>query len=296
MTESEIRAALTEKGSVKVFAESPDYLVLLKGPGIPSAPLANGGRSAFEVAASRYPEILSVQGRNASEGGLIHRIDSETAGLLLIARTQPFYDMAMAAQKDGRFIKYYTAFCSPACVGASAVESAPAPHGASAVESAPARTPLFTASQLPYVIESRFRPLGKKGAMVKPVFENDAGRADRKKAGPAVYRTRVLALDPVAGEALKSDEALPAGVADKNAFCMYRARCSIEAGFRHQVRSHLAACGYPVIGDNLYGNPAYPASQMLFFASALEIQDAALSVSLPEAVLDAIAASACSLR
>ena len=255
MTESEIKAVLTQKGAVAVFAETPDYLVLLKSAGIPSAPLKGGMRSAFEVAADTYPEICSVTGKNAFEGGLIHRIDNDTAGLLLIARTQRFYDLAQAAQKAEGFVKTYTAYCTPA-------------HESE---------PRFTAADLPYTIESRFRPLGEKGAMVKPVFEGGATRADLKKAGSTVYRTTVLALEPIAH--------------------VIRARCSITAGFRHQVRSHLAATGYPVIGDALYGIQADRAesaggsageAHMLFFATRLELKEAGLSVCLPDGVLDAM--------
>lgn len=298
MTESEIKAVLAQKGAVAVFAETPDYLVLLKSAGIPSAPLKGGMRSAFEVAADTYPEICSVTGKNASEGGLIHRIDNDTAGLLLIARTQRFYDLAQAAQKANGFVKTYTAYCTPQALKAKAASS-----GAAAFISGVAHEsePRFTAADLPYTIESRFRPLGEKGAMVKPVFEGGATRADLKKAGSTVYRTAVLALEPVAPAALKADAALSAQSAskvdtalsakssDKSSICFYRARCSITAGFRHQVRSHLAATGYPVIGDALYGDGAEKADRMLFFATGLELKEAGLSVCLPDDVLDQMA-------
>lgn len=295
MTESEIKTVLAQKGAVAVFAETPDYLVLLKSAGIPSAPLKGGMRSAFEVAADMYPEICSITGKNASEGGLIHRIDNDTAGLLLIARTQRFYDLAQAAQKADGFVKTYTAYCARQALKADAASS-----GAAAFLSGAAHesAPRFTAADLPYTIESRFRPLGEKGAMVKPVFEGGATRADLKKAGSTVYRTTVLALEPIAlkadaalsdDAAVKADTALSAKSSDKSSICFYRARCSITAGFRHQVRSHLAAAGYPVIGDALYGDGAEKAERMLFFATGLEMSEAGLSVCLPDGVLDQMA-------
>lgn len=239
-----------ERGTVSVYLEKEDYLVLLKGAGIPSAPLRGGARSAFEEVAGTYPEICSVRGKNAAEGGLLHRIDAETAGLLLVARTQRFYDAAERAQKEGTFIKYYTAYCS-------------IPEKS--------ENPRFAADELPYVLESRFRPFGEKGAMVRPVFD-DAGRADRKKAGTTVYRTEVISLSPY-GNSLR--------------IC-----CRIQAGFRHQVRSHLAAAGYPVIGDRLYGKDS-KGPEMLFFASGLELKGEGLSVRIPQDLTDEMAASAC---
>lgn len=259
LTTEEVRKALSIRGNVAVFSETPDYLVLLKSAGIPSAPLKSGKRSALEAVSADFPEILSVKGKNAAEGGLLHRIDEETAGLLLVARTQDFYDQAQTAQKSGSFVKYYTAYCMT-------------------------EAPRFIAANLPYTIESRFRPLGEKGAMVKPVFEGEATRADLKKAGSAVYRTTVLALEPIAH--------------------VIRARCSITAGFRHQVRSHLAATGYPVIGDALYGGQSgrderveesAEDERMLFFASGLELKEVGLSVKIAENVLDEIALRAIGL-
>ena len=64
----------------------------------------------------------------------------------------------------------------------------------------------------------------------------------------------------------------------------FRARCSIKNGFRHQVRCHLAWCGFPVIYDALY-NSAFRSSPdsyqkehagisgMQFFADGLEFPD-----------------------
>lgn len=269
LSEERIRETLSDIGGVAVFAKSPDYLVLLKGPGIPSAPLAGGKRSALEAVSEEYPEILAVKGKNSLEGGLIHRIDESTAGLLLVARTQLFFDDVNSAQKEGRFIKHYTAYCS------SEIQKTPKELKTLKTLIEP-EYQMFSDKNLPFVIESRFRSLGEKGAMVKPVFENTAGRADRKKAGYALYRTVVEDMEPFK---IESDALL-------------RIHCRISAGFRHQVRSHLSAAGYPVLGDVLYGNDAYPASRMLFFASGLEIKGTGVSVILPETILDDLASAA----
>lgn len=302
MTDSEMKKVLTQKGEVAVFAETPDYLVLLKGAGIPSAPLKGGKRSAFEAAADKFPEICSVKGKNDFEGGLVHRIDNDTSGLLLIARTQRFYDLTQAAQNAGAFVKTYTAYCAP-----QPSKTGDIPSGANAFLKGKTckRIPAFRETENPYTIESRFRPLGEKGAMVKPVFEGEATRADVKKAGDTVYYTTVTSLTPFLNAALKKNLDFPdisyiqpdviqniQSDFKSSGLQVVRACCSITAGFRHQVRSHLAATGYPVIGDKLYGVQECRVSdktQMLFFASGLQIKEAGLSVSLPENVLDEIA-------
>jgi 23S rRNA pseudouridine1911/1915/1917 synthase len=50
---------------------------------------------------------------------------------------------------------------------------------------------------------------------------------------------------------------------------VYRSICTVSAGFRHQVRCHLAWVLFPVCGDALY-NPRYvPGETMAFTASGL---------------------------
>lgn len=78
--------------------DSP-FLVIVKEPHLPSAPLFEGDKSVLTLAAEKYPEILSVKGKKEVEYGLVHRIDTETSGLVLIATTQKSYDNLTSAQK-----------------------------------------------------------------------------------------------------------------------------------------------------------------------------------------------------
>ena len=88
------------------------YVILAKPSGIPSAPINPDEKdNALSMAINYFPEIKNVSGKKSVEYGLLHRIDTDTNGLLLIATSQSFYDYMIEEQQQGRFIKTYKAIC-----------------------------------------------------------------------------------------------------------------------------------------------------------------------------------------
>ena len=88
------------------------FVVIDKPAGLPSAPLNEDDKeNAFCQAAELFPELLQVQGRKPVEHGLLHRLDTATSGLMIIAATQECYDFLLQEQKEGRIIKTYLAEC-----------------------------------------------------------------------------------------------------------------------------------------------------------------------------------------
>uniref|UniRef100_UPI0025FB27F0 pseudouridine synthase n=1 Tax=Treponema sp. TaxID=166 RepID=UPI0025FB27F0 len=161
-------------------SEENPFAVVYKPRGLASAPLAPGDDSAFTQAAVLFPALKEVRGLKSVEGGLLHRIDTLTDGLLLIASDQKSYDFFMTEQKEGRFVKEYTALCH---------HSHLLPEG----------FPSFSDSGISLTlgsevtIKSCFRPFGRKGACVRPVVNSlNAGRAALKKAGSREYFTDIL--------------------------------------------------------------------------------------------------------
>ena len=91
--------------------ENP-FLVISKPSGLPTAPLsAQDTNNALYLAAQTFPEILNVNGKKEVEHGLIHRIDTVTEGLILIATTQNASENFINQQKNNNFTKFYTAIC-----------------------------------------------------------------------------------------------------------------------------------------------------------------------------------------
>ena len=70
----------------KVLYEDADVIVVDKPTGVPTHPLEpNETGTLVNVLVSRYPEIIGV-GFARKEAGLLHRLDSDTSGVVVIAR------------------------------------------------------------------------------------------------------------------------------------------------------------------------------------------------------------------
>ena len=189
--------------------EGPDTLIYWKESGIPTVPLRStiDGRTLLSIASAAFPEIRCCHGANEWEGGVVHRLDNPTKGLVLIARTQKAYDALMQQQKKDMISKEYVARTSDGRSFDDGFEP----------------FPLFPITDGPTSITSYFRPFGKGQKSVRPVWANERHRKGK------IYTTEV-----VPGE--------------DGIF-----HCTITRGFRHQIRSHLAWSGHPIIGDTQYG-------------------------------------------
>lgn len=214
------------------------FLVINKPKGLPSAPLsADDTNNAVAQAIELFPEIKNVTGKKQIEYGLLHRIDTQTDGLLLIATTQEFYDYMQKEQADGNFFKYYTAKCENLITNGNLI------------------TNVSAGSQ--GTISSYFRPYGPGNKEVRSVTK-DCGTAALKKIGSKkIYNTEYKILNADCG----------------NSECMVE--CKISQGYRHQVRCHLAWIGLPIVGDIIYNKKKVPENTqepMKFSATKIEFE------------------------
>ena len=224
-----------------VLEDTKDFLVVYKNSNIPSAP-GKTPNSCYELVSLEYPEIKLVKGKNQNDGGLVHRLDTETSGLMLFAKNQDFYDLIMAEQIENRFEKKYTAYCAISLDKKVNFENK--------------------------VLTSYFRSFGEKGASVKPIFNlEEESRANKKKCGNKLYTTKILSvMDFAKSENMK----------------LLKIKCKISNGFRHQVRSHLASQELPVFGDKIYNPtfPAekmlFFASEISFLQENYKLEDSYL--------------------
>ena len=96
---------------LRVVLETAHVVVVDKPAGQPCAPLAPGesGTVANGLVA-RYPEMAEV-GFSPREPGLCHRLDNDTSGLLLAARSAAAFALLTAAIRAGRLHKRYLLLC-----------------------------------------------------------------------------------------------------------------------------------------------------------------------------------------
>jgi len=168
-----------------IVINKPSGLVVHPGAGRPDKTLVNGLLAAF-------PEIASVG--EPLRPGIVHRLDGETSGLLVVARTDAAYTHLVAAMARHDVIRRYAAVVS--------------------------------------------------GSVV-----DDRGMIDAPIGRSTQRRTRMAVLAD--GREARTHYEVRARRQDDPTVTLLQ--CRLETGRTHQIRVHLSAIGYPVLGDQTYG-------------------------------------------
>lgn len=216
--------------------EDEHLAVVEKPAGLHTAPLPRGGEGTLlDLVNGRWPEVARLPGIRAVEPGLLHRLDRDTSGLVVIARTAAAFAALRAAFEAGAVHKEYAAACAPGPGTGWGTEPGTEPG---AGETA---------------VTSRFAAWGPGRRKVRVVLPNEKRRGVLREATPGAYTTRLRVLRRGARAVLVG--------------------ARIDRGFRHQVRAHLAHAGLPIIGDPLYGAALPPgaAPRMYLHATGIEL-------------------------
>jgi len=98
--------------ALAVCYEDAWLVVADKPPGMPSHPLRPGERGTLASALlARYPEMNGV-GYSPREPGLVHRLDTDTSGVLLAARDAETFRSLRSQLEAGEIDKRYLALCA----------------------------------------------------------------------------------------------------------------------------------------------------------------------------------------
>lgn len=94
----------------KIIAETKDYLVVEKPTGMLTHPtMANEKNALSSWLSKKYPGIKKVGDDPKLRPGIVHRLDKEASGLLVVARTQKMFDHLKKQFKERTIEKEYYA-------------------------------------------------------------------------------------------------------------------------------------------------------------------------------------------
>lgn len=182
---------------IEIIHEAKDYIIINK----PSGLIVHDGegvkeKTLVDYLLKKYPELKKV-GEDNSRPGIVHRLDKEASGIMVIARNRDsFYDLKEQFQKR-KTKKYYSVLVYGQITKDEDEINFPIARSSSGKMAA-----------LPYLVKGE---VNKKGKKALTTF-----RINKK------YINYTL-LD-----------------------------VNIKTGRTHQVRTHMAAYGHPVVGDNVY--------------------------------------------
>lgn len=96
---------------VKIIEETPEYLIIDKPAGL----TVHGtkfvlGKTLVDVLLKDYPELKKI-GEDPDRPGIVHRLDREVSGLMVIPRTQDSFDSLKKQFQKRTIKKRYTGLC-----------------------------------------------------------------------------------------------------------------------------------------------------------------------------------------
>ena len=92
---------------IKIISETPEYFVIEKPSGmITHSTIRNEKDSLAALMAKEFPKLKKV-GDDPERPGIVHRLDKEASGLLVIARTQKMFEFLKNQFKNRTIEKEY---------------------------------------------------------------------------------------------------------------------------------------------------------------------------------------------
>ena len=163
--------------TLRVLFEDADLVAVDKPSGLHTAPLRQGeGGTLLDLVIARFPEVARVPGVKPVEPGLLHRLDRETSGVVLVARTASAFRGLLALFRAGAVRKEYLALCVPAAAVApgerlrAASRFAPSGPGRRRVRVVPVGGKARGATAAAYATEAEVLQVREGKALVRAVI------------------------------------------------------------------------------------------------------------------------------
>lgn len=183
-----------------VLFESDDFVIVDKPAGLPTAPLVRTEtRSLAAALLARYPEMRAV-GFREREPGLVHRLDNQTSGVVLAARSQAAFELARSLFESSQLEKRYLAVVGAGAPDAGELHTLLGPD-----PSDPRRVRVFDDTSDGYAKLSRTRYRVVRRGPRFALVELSVQRAFRHQ-----IRAHLASLGlPIAGDSLYGGAAVP---------------------------------------------------------------------------------------
>jgi 23S rRNA pseudouridine1911/1915/1917 synthase len=221
---------------IQIFYEDDDIFIVLKPRGIPTSVGKSAvGQSVAEQAMGLCPSIALVHGYNSMDGGLLHRLDQDTEGLVLLAKHQYAFDQLRLQAQQNLFTKTYSAY-------STADSASISPKGYHLAQWQ--KILQYNQSDGNYILECCFIKAEARSSRVKAIQHHSKHASDWYSL---TYTCHTVA------DTIRIDVVL-------------------SRGYRHHVRASLAALGLPIIGDPLYPQPNKPNKPFYFWATGFSFR------------------------
>jgi 23S rRNA pseudouridine1911/1915/1917 synthase len=216
-----------EPMALDIVFEDDDLLVINKPAGLVVHPGAgNASGTLMNGLLAHVPQLESLP-----RAGIVHRLDKDTSGLLLVAKSLPAHTALVRALAERAISRQYLAICNGVLTGGGKIDAAIDRHPVDRTRMAVRETGRPAVTH--YTVIERFRA----HTYVKVVLET--GRTHQIRVHFA-HRRHPLVGDPVYGGRL----ALPAGASEA-------LRDALRSFRRQALHAERLQLKHPVTGEDL---------------------------------------------
>ncbi len=206
--------------NIQIVKETSNYLVINK----PANLIVHGGpgiteKTLVDYLTEKYPELKGV-GEDSLRPGIVHRLDKEASGLMIIAKNNTAFEYFKDQFKNRKIKKEYLALVNGKLDRDEGIIDFPISRSSQGYKMA--------------AIPNTIKNLDKLEKL------DDDQISNRAKGH----------LEALA----KSRSAITEFWVIKKLINFTLVKVSIKTGRTHQIRVHFSAFGHPLLGDNLYGN------------------------------------------